>query len=400
MHLLQNTIRHYDWGSRSAIAALQGRPTPTDRPEAELWMGAHPSASSRVIRDGQPESLLEAVERAPDEMLGSAVVAAFGPRLPFLLKLLAAERSLSIQVHPTSEQATMGFAREEQEGVALDDPRRSYLDPYAKPELLCAVTEFDALCGFRDPITAADLLEQVRTPALDGVRRAVAEGRAGLSRTFATLVEATESSGLLLAEAERACREALERPLSPEHRIAVELVLRLADEFPGDAGAVGSLLLRRVLLAPGEAVYVPPGCPHAYLHGVGVEVMACSDNVIRGGLTSKFVDTAAFAAMTRSAETPVAPLLPETPARGIRRWRPPVSDFVLARCDLVEAGGEAVFTEEGPRILFAAAGTAEVVKEGEVTSLASGDALFVAATAGSLHVRGDAVLFQASVGQP
>ena len=166
MDVLTNPVRRYAWGSRTGIATVTGRPAPTAEPEAELWMGAHPAAPSTTVRYGVRRTLPELIAADPDAELGRPVHRDHGARLPFLFKLLAADAPLSIQVHPDQAQARTGFDREEAAFIRRDDPRRSYPDPYHKPELVCAVSEFDTLCGFRDATESAELLAGLGLPAL------------------------------------------------------------------------------------------------------------------------------------------------------------------------------------------------------------------------------------------
>lgn len=385
MDRLDNPIRHYAWGSRTVIAAVQGRPVPTTEPEAELWMGAHPGAPSRLVRDGAWRDLTEVVAAAPEVELGRAVAAEHGPRLPFLLKLLAAEQPLSIQTHPDADQARAGFAAEEAAGIPRDDPRRTYVDPHHKPELLCAVTEFSTLCGFRDPAATLAILDRLDVPLLDehvaGLRERP-DGE-GLRAAVTALLRAPEQEKLV-ERVVAGCRRFPDEP----YRTVADLGAR----HPGDGGVLIALLMNVVRLAPREAIFVPAGMPHAYLHGAGMEVLASSDNVVRGGLTPKHVDVEELLRLLRFTPGEVRPLPPEEPAPGVRIWRPPVREFVLTRADLPDAGGTVTLDgDDGPRILFCFAGTADL---GEL-ALGAGEAAYVRAGQ-SVTARGDGVLFQAT----
>ncbi|WP_016934666.1 mannose-6-phosphate isomerase, class I, partial [Rhodococcus sp. R1101] len=296
MHRLEGAVRSYAWGSRTAIATLRGRTVPSHHPEAELWLGAHPADPARLVdSDGDEHSLLDLLSAEPRRHLGDRAVGAFGPRLPFLLKLLAAEEPLSLQAHPSARQAAEGFAREEALGIPIDSPVRNYKDANHKPELVVALTRFEALAGFRDPKRTVELFEALAVPELDPYVGLLAgqPDSSGLRALFTTWITLPPPAlAALLPRVLDGCVTYLatgrdgERDFVPEVRTA----LQLADFYPGDAGVLASLLLNRITLQPGEGLYLDAGNLHAYLHGMGVEIMANSDNVLRGGLTPKHVD--------------------------------------------------------------------------------------------------------------
>ncbi len=291
MQLLNNRVRPYAWGSRTTIAALLGREVPAPHPEAELWLGAHPGDPSSVVGPDGERSLIDVLAEDPAGQLGQAVVGRWGDRLPFLLKVLAADEPLSLQAHPSADQAAEGYAREERAGIAREAGNRNYPDPTAKPELLCALTEFHALAGFRDPARTVELLRAVETPALSGHVDLLAaepngEGLRALFTTWITLPQ-TAIDALLPDLLDSCVRHVKEHG---EFEIECRTVLELGERYPGDCGVLAALLLNRLVLAPGEAIFLPAGNLHAYLHGTAVEVLANSDNVLRGGLTPKHVD--------------------------------------------------------------------------------------------------------------
>jgi mannose-6-phosphate isomerase len=390
MELLTNPVRTYAWGSRSAIAGVQGRPTPSPEPEAELWMGGHPSAPSRLTRDGVEHGLDALVAADPAVELGPAAVR--GARVPFLLKLLAAETPLSLQAHPSEEQAQAGFALAEASGPPLGDPQRSYVDPHHKPELICAVSEFSALCGFRQPARSVEVLAPVvaEIPALRALVDELRRSADGL-RTFVAGLFALPHAEQVADSFADACRKAGD---SPDYALAVEL----ADQYPGDLGIVLALLLNRLELAPGEAIFLPAGVLHAYLHGLGVEVMAASDNVLRGGLTPKHVDVPELLRVVRFEPTPAEPFPASEPAPGIREWTPPVPEFALTRVVLDEAGGQASLASEGPRILFCLEGAVEVDDGTGSAELRGGEAGYVSAGRRTVTLTGSGTVFQATTG--
>ncbi|WP_073259199.1 mannose-6-phosphate isomerase, class I [Cryptosporangium aurantiacum] len=393
MELLTNTIRTYAWGSTSAIAGVQGRAVPSPEPEAELWMGGHPSAPSRLTRGGVEYGLDALVAADPAGELGPA--AALGARVPFLLKLLAAETPLSLQAHPSEEQAQAGFAAAEAAGLALGDPRRSYVDPHHKPELICAVGEFSALCGFRPVERSVEVLTPVvgavpaLKPLLDALRLTPDGG--GLRTFVAGLFGLPDADQVAVAFAD-ACRAAQSSGEAPDYELAVSL----ADKYPGDIGVVLALLLNHLVLAPGEAMFLPAGVLHAYLHGVGVEVMACSDNVLRGGLTPKHVDVSELLRVVRFEVMPARPFPAEEPAPGVQVWNPPVPEFALTRVALDLAGGRASLAADGPRILFCLDGTVTVDDGTGPVELRGGQAGYVPAGRREVVLTGTGTLFHAT----
>src|SRR3954468_1930206 len=348
-----NPVRHYPWGSRTVIPELRGEANPADRPYAELWMGAHPDAPS-VLSTGTP--LDKAIEGQPAELLGAAVQERFGTRLPFLMKVLAAEQPLSLQAHPTNEQAQAGFAAEEAAGVPHDDPTRTFKDPFHKPELLLALTPFEALCGFRPVEESLHCLAKLQVPELKPTIAALARG--GLRAVIPQLLALSgrRRTQLVSAVAEAAARFVAAH--DPEFINTYRWAASLAETYPGDPGVVISLMCNHLKLAPGEAVYLPAGNLHAYLSGAGIEVMASSDNVLRGGLTAKHVDLAALIEVLDFTDGRVPVLHPVLGPGGLR-YPVPVEDFDLTRCQLdVDPG---VLTTSGPQVLLCAEGVGVLV---------------------------------------
>ena len=393
MELLQPVIRPYAWGSRYAIAALQGRPTPSPGPEAELWMGAHPAAPS-----GAAGTTLDALIAAdPERELGPECVARFGPRLPFLLKVLSADRALSIQVHPTRAQAEAGFRVENERGLAPGDPARNYVDDWPKPELLCALTPFEVLTGLRAPADAAGLL---RAMAVDLLAPLAAElERAAspqvLRGVLASILEWPEAGREeLVGRVVGAC-ERLALTDGP-YAGAATAALREALDHPGDLGVVALLLMRHTVLEPAEAVFMPAGGLHAYLRGTGIEVLANSDNVVRAGLTSKHVDVRELVKLLDPAVA-VPVLVPRPITDGISSFDTTAPEFRLYLADL---GGHAVILPgAGPRIVLCVDGTALLRGESDQTvKMARGESCFVSAADGPLRTAGPARLFLAAPG--
>jgi mannose-6-phosphate isomerase len=387
MWLLKNAVRHYPWGSRTVIPELLGEPSPAELPHAELWMGAHPDLPS-VRADGVP--LDKAIEAEPEQLLGAAVYERFGARLPFLLKVLAADAPLSLQAHPTTEQAEAGFAAEEAAGVPRDDPTRTFKDPHHKPELLLALTTFEALCGFRPVEESLHCLAKLQLPDLKPTIAALARGGLQVAIPQLLALSGKRRAALVSAVAERAAE--FVAAADPEFINTYRWAASLAETYPGDPGVVISLMCNHLKLAPGEAVYMPAGNLHAYLSGAGVEVMASSDNVLRGGLTSKHVDLAALIEVLDFSAGRVPVLHPVLGPCGLR-YPVPIEDFDLTRAQL--DGGTGTLTAEGPQVLLCTEGEAVLTSEDDELTLAQGQAAFVPAGE-PVSARGPAVLFRAT----
>ncbi len=394
---LENQVQPYAWGSTTAIPELLGGPVTGD-PVAEIWLGAHESAPSRVSGDPAGTTLDRFIARDPVASLGDDVVSRFGPCLPYLLKVIAAERPLSLQVHPHIDGAREGFAAEDAAGVPLTSPARNYKDRNHKPELIYALTRFEAMCGFRAPRRAAELLAGLEAPlarVLAGVLRDDPSYR-GIMTAFRQLLEpGLRPSPHEVDEVVEACRARLAEgsPSPRSDRNAVALALA----YPGDPGVVTSLLLNPVTLQPGEAMFVPAGGVHAYLSGVGVEVMASSDNVLRAGLTAKHVDVPELLANVDYVAAPPIRIAPEVFHGATRVFYAPVDDFELSVTDL-EDDADHPLPGRGPRVLLCLGGRMTVrAAGGDALTLERGEAAFVPASDGSLSVCGTGRLVQADV---
>ncbi|MEU3856780.1 mannose-6-phosphate isomerase, class I [Streptomyces sp. NPDC028722] len=381
MDRLDNTVRPYAWGSPTAIPHLLGT-EPTGEPQAEMWMGAHPGAPSRTTRG----TLAEVIDAGPERELGSRAVARFGPRLPFLLKILAAGAPLSLQVHPDLAQARQGYAEEERRGVPVDAPHRNYKDANHKPELICALTEFDGLCGFRDPAQAADLLAGLGVDSLEpyvDLLRAHPEDAALREVLTAVLSADPREMAHTVAEATTACTR-LGGAYAPYADIA--------HHYPGDPGVLAAMLLNHVRLQPGEALFLGAGIPHAYLNGLGVEIMANSDNVLRCGLTPKHVDVPELLRIVRFEPSDPGVLRPEASPDGEEVYETPIDEFRLSRYVLPQAGSAHDLTRDTPQILLCTAGT---VRAGE-HELGPGQSVFVPADE-KAEISGAGTVFRATV---
>jgi mannose-6-phosphate isomerase len=391
LYPLNGVIRPYAWGSRTVLAELQGRSAPSEGPEAELWLGAHPGDPSTVIGPDGPVSLATLIAGDPKAQLGEQAADQFGPRLPYLLKVLAAETPLSLQAHPDEAYAKAAFARQEADPAGT----KNYTDAHHKPEMLVAITPFEALCGFRSPEASAAALAAFDLPALASV---IAALRAGDLRsavhTLLTWPEADRAA--LTGSVVTAARAA-----GPGHPQAASLTLaeRLAGHYPGDPGVLVALLLNQVHLEPGEAIWMPAGNLHAYLRGAGVELMAASDNVLRGGLTPKRVDVDELLAVLRFdvLDDPILPVTSVAP--GVSTWAVPVRDFALYRVDLDGTRPPTEVPAAGPRIILDVAGDIFVGEsvDGTPVELSPGTAAYAPADAGPIKVAGTGTVFIAAV---
>jgi mannose-6-phosphate isomerase len=401
VELLEPVTQSYAWGSHTAIAELQGRPAPTAQPEAELWMGAHQSAPSRVALPGGRTTLDAVIAADPVGELGMRCAAEFGGRLPFLLKVLAAEKALSIQVHPSREQAEAGFRAENERGLAPGDKARNYVDDWPKPEILCALTPFEVLAGMRTPQDAATLLRALAVTELDPVVAilASATGPRELTDTLAAILAwPAAERGSLVDGVVSACARLAEQ--GGPYAAACAATVRIAGEHPGDLGVIASLLLRHSVLAPGQAVFLPAGGLHAYLHGTGVELLANSDNVVRAGLTPKHIDVPELLKLTDPAVA-VPAIEPRPLGDGVSVYDSPAPEFRLYRAEL---GAEGVtLPAGGPRVVLCTEGAAALHADGAhkantALKVERGESCYLPAADGPVTAAGPAVLFIAATG--
>lgn len=381
---LQNIIQDYTWGSTVHIARLMGKSVPSNAPQAEVWMGAHPKAPSRV----GDKTLLEMIDADPQAMLGNATIERFGKHLPFLFKLLAAGQPLSIQAHPNLDQARKGFALENAAGIPLDAPNRNYKDDNHKPEILCAISEFWGLNGFRRIPKLIELLDEVGLPTLAAEVDALREQPSpeGLKMLFLSLLGIDNERKVKLLDDLLQVANA-RKGQRPEY----DWALRISNLYPGDIGVMCVLLLNLVKLEPGEAMFCASGELHAYLDGFGVELMANSDNVLRGGLTAKHVDipelkkTLTF--MDRDAEI-------LHPVDG--KFNTPADEFEL---EIIEIDGEkTIESTQGMEILVNVRGNTEVICDDESVSLAQGASVAIPSEVKVYTVKGSATIYKGGVG--
>ncbi|NOZ20096.1 MAG: mannose-6-phosphate isomerase, class I [Planctomycetes bacterium] len=392
---LKNPIQDYAWGSHTAIPELLGQPSPSETPQAELWMGAHPKAPSKVEVGGEWKPLPEVIASAPREILGDRVAKRFGGRLPFLFKILAAAQPLSIQAHPNVAQAREGFARENAEGIPLTAPNRSYKDDNHKPEIICALTPFWAMNGFRKIDEMVCLLKDIGPAELETEIGQLSEHRNpdGLKEFFSTLMTMDKSRQQQVVEQAVAAAErgASGNPI-------FEWMLKLNEKYPGDIGVLGPVLLNLVKLEPGQAMFLQAGQLHAYLGGVGIELMANSDNVLRGGLTPKHIDVPELLKILRFAETGVSILSPER-QDGDRAYPSDAEEFRLSVLDIDGTAPYTSATDRSVEVMICTGGKAFVKNEGSGKTLTvkKGTSLLVPAAVRRYLIEGEATLYKASV---
>jgi len=407
VNLLRGALRTYAWGSRTAIAEFTGRPSPTAHPEAELWFGAHPADPAYLETDNGDESLLDAVRADPEGQLGAAACNRFGDALPFLMKVLAADEPLSLQAHPSAEQAVEGFTREERLGIPLKSPIRNYRDRSHKPELLVALDTFEALAGFRPAAESVELFRALAVSDLDPFVNLLAgqPDADGLRALFTTWITAPQPDLDVLVPA--VIDGAINYVRSGEKQFAAEAktVLELGERYPGDAGVLASMLLNRLTLRPGEGIYLPAGNLHAYLHGVGIEVMANSDNVLRGGLTPKHVDVPELLRVLDFTPVSNTTLHPTTSEDGIETvYATPAPEFSVSVLgidgDLLGHEVDAPSRHDGPQMLLCTEGSAVVHAKSGVVTLKRGAAAWVSADDGPIRLvaQQPTKLFRATVG--
>lgn len=391
MQRLSGAIQHYAWGTTDAIPNLLGVAA-NGEPVAEYWLGAHPLAPATV--DGR--RLDEILAERP-EVLGESSRAQFGDQLPFLVKVLSARHALSLQVHPSREQAIEGFAKENAAGIALDAPERTYRDDWPKPEMLVALSEFHSLNGFREPSRTAWLFDQLGVSTeLASVIGPLTE-RKGAAAMAEVFLDVLSLSGERAELSELVCAAAMKHKDAPgELGDFARTVIELDEVFPGDPGILAALLMNRVVLAPGDATYVPAGRMHAHLSGTGVEVMANSDNVIRGGLTAKHVDVGELVKVVEFEAITPTRLAPVVEAPGVEHFPTECPEFDVWRIRANPLPTPVPGTGSA-RVLLMVGGSARLHADGIDLELGSGESALLAADE-TPTIEGDSLLFVTAAG--
>ena len=394
--LLKNTVQNYAWGSPTAIPELLGEQNPSHEPRAELWMGAHLKAPSLVNYDGQWMSLVELITKFPQEILGNDVALAFGNKLPYLFKVLAAAKPLSIQAHPNLNQAKKGFKRETDRGIAMDAPNRNYKDDNHIPECICALSPFWAMYGFRN---IPDIL------TLMGKNCPV-----GLAAELDSLKRHPDSRGLkrfftdLMTMDSRRQKRVVDEAVQNAHQysdedIAFYWMTRLSNGYPTDIGILAPLLLNLIELGPGEALFLPAGELHAYLEGVGMEVMANSDNVLRGGLTPKHIDVPELLKVLHFKPRPVNILKAVKKNKNERVYASEADEFVLSVVSTSAGSPYQSSESRSVEIMLCTEGTAYLKDEGtqEIINIKKGESAIIPAAVIGYSITGDALIYKAAV---
>ena len=380
MQKLINSVQNYAWGSKTALTDLYGIANPNNLPMAELWMGAHPKSSSKIEdASGQARSLRDVIDADKAALLGDKVAQRFG-ELPFLFKVLCADQPLSIQVHPNKQASEIGFAKENAAGIPLDAAERNYKDPNHKPELVFALTPFLAMNAFREFSEIVSLLQPVA-----GAHKAIAHflenpNADALSQLFASLLN-------MQGEEKSHALAVLKATLDSQHGEPWETIRLISAFYPDDSGLFSPLLLNVVKLNPGEAMFLFAETPHAYLQGVALEVMANSDNVLRAGLTPKYIDIPELVANVKFVAKPAGELLTQPVKTGAELDFPiPVDDFAFSLHDLSPT--ETTIAQESAAILFCVEGEATLHKGEQRLVLKPGESAFVAANESPVSVSG------------
>jgi mannose-6-phosphate isomerase len=393
---MENPIQDYAWGSRYYIPRLLGEPSPSDRPYAELWMGAHPKAPSSVLFKGRWNPLHDLIQESPEEILGPSVARKFSNHLPFLFKVLGISKPLSIQAHPNKRQAEEGFTREDRCNIPLNAGHRNYRDTNHKPELFCALTISWALKGFRRLEDMTALLEETAGSCAGDIlrplkERPTSEGLRDFFHSLLTLKDRRKEEMLsnVLGICEKCCHG---EPIC-------EWILRLNQSYPGDVGILFPLLMNLVKLEPGEAIMTRPGELHAYLDGAGIELMANSDNVLRGALTSKHRDIPELLKILDFRCEPLEVLRPMKKGRHESSYSSTAKEFRLSVISLGEGDCFEGPEKRSVEILLCKEGAALIrdLKGDERHRLSEGRSILIPASVQGYLIEGRATVYKAAV---
>ena len=394
--LLKNTVQEYAWGSYTAIPELLGNASPANTPQAELWMGAHPKAPSKVKCNGKWRSLLELIDKNSQDILGGKVAQKYKNRLPYLFKVLAAAKPLSIQAHPSLDQAGEGFERENRLGIPLDASNRNYKDDNHKPECICALTFFWALNGFRKIPDMISLLDKICPPGLkkdfDRFRQQPNSG--GLKEFFKSMMIMDRTTQKQIVNDAVKNADQLK-----DKNNAYQWIIDLHGEYPSDIGVLSPIILNLICLEPGQAMFLPAGTLHAYLDGVGIELMANSDNVLRGGLTPKHVDVKELLNVLNFEERDVNILKMEKINPCEHRFESHAQEFSLS---VIAVKTDIDYYSPDKRcveIVLCTDGDAVVVdlSENKSVHIKKGMSLLIPAIVEKYSIKGNAVFYKAAV---
>lgn len=394
--LLKNSIQEYAWGSYTAIPELLGSDSPANTPQAELWMGAHPKAPSKVKCNGKWRSLLELIDKNSQDILGEKVAQKFKNRLPYLFKVLAAAKPLSIQAHPSLGQASEGFERENRLGIPLDAPDRNYKDDNHKPECICALTFFWALNGFRKIPDMISLLDKICPQ--------------GLKKEFDLFLQQPDSRGLkeffkaMLTMDRTIQKQVINDAVKNAAQVkdkdkAYQWMIDLHEQYPADIGVFSPIILNLIRLEPGQAMFLPAGTLHAYLDGVGIELMANSDNVLRGGLTPKHVDVKELLNVLNFEEREINILNMERINPCEHRYESHAQEFYLSVIAVKTDTGYFSPDKRCVEILLCTDGNAVVtdLAGNNIVAISKGMSILIPAVVEKYSIKGNAVFYKAAV---
>ena len=393
--LLQNTVQHYAWGSPTSLPQLLGKKNPSGRPWAELWMGAHPKAPSLVNYEGRWVSLKDLIEHHAQDMLGHRAAARFNNTLPYLFKVLAAAKPLSIQAHPSLEQAKAGFERENEQGIALDAPHRNFKDDNHKPECICAMSKFYALCGFRN---ITDIVGMMSAGCPQGLADELKNlkknsGSRGLKTFFIALMNMDSR------RRKRVIDETLQNIDKFPDKPLKHWLKKLATEYPTDIGILSPIFLNLICLDPGQALFLPAGELHAYLEGLGIELMANSDNVLRGGLTVKHIDIPQLMKVVHFGPRTVDILPAAANGENEKIYFNPSEEFILSSICVAGQSRYESSTSRSIEILLCTDGQACIKDYGaeDILKIEKGNSVIIPAAVKRYAISGDAVFYKAAV---
>jgi len=393
--ILKNSIQEYAWGSHTAIADLTGQTLPSKKPQAELWMGAHPKAPSRVVCGNRWVSLPELIRENPVEMLGKAISEKFNDQLPYLFKVLAIASPLSIQAHPDPEQARGGFARENFNKIPIDAFNRNYRDINHKPECICALTRFWALNGFRRVLDIVSGMRKVcgheLSKEIDYLENM--PDPKGLQRFFKNLMNlhADIKRNVVSKAIQNIAKFSGDDPV-------FKWMVRLHNEYPGDVGIFAPVILNLICLEPGQAMFVKAGELHAYLEGMGMEIMANSDNVLRGGLTPKYMDVPELVRILSFTGKKPEIFVPFAKNSLESIYPCPVEEFVLS---VIRLDGSNIY--QGPanrslEIILCIKGKGYILNlKSRAIELKKGISVMIPATVQKYTIKGELLLYKAAV---
>ena len=392
--LLKNIVKEYSWGSYTAIPKLLGKRPPYDKPQAEVWIGAHISASSMVKSGSKWEALKDLIDKYPDEFLGKECAKKYGGQLPFLLKIIAAKEPLSIQAHPNRTMAKKGFKRENRLGIPLDSSGRNYRDNNHKPECLCAISGFEALCGFRRVSETVLLLKKACPETLKKQINELKNNTnpSGLKSFFTSVM--TMDNDRKKSVVSEAFRNA---GIFADENPAFKWVSVIAGKYPSDIGAIAPLFLNYVYLEPGQAMFIQTGQLHTYLEGVALELMADSDNVIRGGLTPKHVDVQELLNIVKFKQLKTGIILPEK-NRNESIYKTPAGEFVLSAINVTNSETYTSPEKRSVEIILCIEGRAVIAgSEDDKFNMAKGKSVIIPASVKKYGISGKATLYKAAV---